>query len=233
MLARRIIDIAKTKLNDEQGRRWPDAELLEDLNDGQRRIVTLVPSTKAANEVIALNGGPVQHLPLSMMMIAEAVRNMGARGDVPGTAITQIDRRKLDNMHPDWAQDPPLGIVTYVMYDRAVTPREFHVYPPQPQNNPHHIEVVGIRYPTDCTLADLDGVATTEKDSMIDLPENYSDALLYFLMFRGHMKDSRYAQAGHAERYFNKMLAELGLTAQQDQQAAQQSREISNETPTQ
>lgn len=233
MLARRIIDIAKTKLNDEQGKRWPDAELLADLNDGQRRIVSLLPSTKAKTAVLPLVAGTVQQLPADTMSMLEALRNMGVNGSTVGLPVTMIDRRTLDQLHPGWSQDAADGEIIFVMYDKEQAPREFRVFPPQPAT-PHQLEVITIDYPTDCTLAELDGTPVVGGvDSAIDLPENAGDALLYFLMFRAHTKDSRYALQGRAERYWQKMLGELGLTYQREATEAQRVQDNSDETPTQ
>ncbi len=213
MLARRIIDIAKTKLNDEQGKRWPDAELLNDLNDGQRRIMVLDPTTKGRHCVVDLEPGVIQRLPDSVMVMMEPVRNKAADGIGSGRAVIPIDRRTLDNMHPDWPADPPLKEARFIMYDRELTPREFSVYPPQPQS-PGALDAVLVDFPTDCTLAELDGEETGKADSEIDLPDDKANALLYFIMFRAHSKDSRYALLGMADRYERLMLSELGLAAQ-------------------
>lgn len=227
MLARTIIDQAKTLLNDTAGRRWGDQELLGYLNDGQRQVVTLMPSAKSSTITMQLAPGIKQSIPATAMTFVEAECNMGSAGSVAGLPIIEIDRGKLDNMHPDWRTDSADGKVMFSCHSKD-TPREFEVYPAQP-DPAHHIDLVVTEYPTDCTLATYEGASTGNQDTAIDMPVQFADALLYFVLFKAHSKDFRYAVQGLAERWWNKMLTELGLTNQRETVEARKLQEKVNE----
>lgn len=214
MTARQIINKAKELLNDLSAVRWNEAFLLVAINDGQRRIVSLLPAIKATSAPYQLVPGFLQQRPASAMSITGANHNMGADGSTVGMTITEIKRAVFDNLHPAWKMDTPDGAVVYAMFDPD-RPDQYEVWPPQP-DPAFYIDLDVVLYPTDCTLATVDGQATQDPDSDIDLPDEYADGLLYYVLFRAHLRDFRYSVQGLTERYWNKMLSELGLTNQRE-----------------
>ena len=227
--ARAVINQAKGLLNDPNGKRWPDSDLIGYLNDGQRRVLTLIPASKAVKKTIQLASGVVQNVPSDLLAISNFVRNMGAAGATPGLSIEEMSRDLLDDMFPGWAADGESGDVMFCMYDRRSNPKIFETYPPQP-NPANFIEVEAAEHPTDCTLSSHDGEATGSADSSIDLGDQYADALLYFIMWKAHSRDFRYAVRGLAENYWNKMLSELGLSNQREVAEAKKIKDGSNDS---
>ncbi len=213
--ARYVIDQAKGLLNDPSGRRWPDADLIKYLNDGQRRIVTLMPSVNSSKHTYQLTPGVVQSIPDGTLAISAFVRNQGLDGSTAGNAIDEFPRQLLDDIFPDWAADTESVSVAYAMYKRLDNPKIFEVYPPQP-DPAGYIEVEAADEPADCTLSSHDGSSTGSADSNIDIDPMCADALLYFVMFKAHSRDFRYSVRKLAESYWNKMLSELGLSNQRE-----------------
>ena len=97
-----IVVKVQTILQDVTGIRWPEAELLGWLNDGQREVVLYKPNAFVTNENLQLVQGTRQDLPASGVQLIDVVRNMGTSGSAPGRAIRITMREILDAQVPDW-----------------------------------------------------------------------------------------------------------------------------------
>ena len=193
--ARDVINRAKTIIQDETGVRWPDVELLEWFNTAQRLIVLLKPDTSVVVEAVALTGGTKQTLPDNGVMLIDLIRNLGTDGDTAGRAITVIPREVLDAQRPLWHSETASSTVKHFVYDKR-TPKTYFVYPPQPTVDPGYVEQSRSISPTDCVLADHDGVSSGGSDSVISIDDVYEGPLLDLVLSRAYSKDSDYAGNG-------------------------------------
>jgi hypothetical protein len=192
--AREVVDRAKTIIQDETGVRWPDIELLRWFNSAQRHIVLLKPDTSVLVEAVQLVAGTKQTLPDNGVMLLDVIRNLGVAGATPGRAITIIPREVLDAQRPEWHSETANATVKHFVYDER-TPKTYFVYPPQPAD-PAQIEQARSISPTDCTLSEYDGVATSDSDTVISVDDVYEGPLLDLLLARAYSKDSDYAGNG-------------------------------------
>lgn len=179
ILASTILSRAGTIIQDETNARWPQAELLKWLNDGQREIVLLKPDSYAQNESVALVAGTKQSIPATGIALIDVVRNMGTGGSTPGRAIRLIQRKILDEQLPDWHTETAAAIIKHFTFDDR-DPKRYYVYPPS--DGTTKIEVVYSSAPADVTVSDP-----------ITLDDIYSNALLDYVLYRAYQKDADYA----------------------------------------
>lgn len=126
-----IISRVNKTLFDETNVRWSEAELLEYITDAQKEVVMLKPSAYALNESVQLTTGTLQSLPANGLILIELAANMGADGNTPGKAVSQIDRTILESVRPNWRAETADINARHYMYDDR-DPNHFEVYPPQP-----------------------------------------------------------------------------------------------------
>lgn len=197
--AQSIIDRAAIIIQDETGTRWPSDELLKWLNDGQREIVMLKPDSYAQNESMALAAGTKQSLPTAGIALIDVVRNMGVDGSTPGKVIRRIDRRILDDQHPDWHEETPSAEVGHYAFDQR-DPKHFYVWPPA--DGTTQVEIIYSASPTEIS----------DPANTITLDDVYANALLDYILYRAYSKDADYA--GNAQRAISaraSFMASLGL----------------------
>jgi hypothetical protein len=202
MLASAIITRAQTILQDDTGVRWTINELLGWLNDGQREIVLLRPGVNPHTASMQLAAGTLQALPSDAVALIDVTRNLGVNGATPGPAIRRAAKEALDAQWPVWHSDQttrfgfPRGTVIHFTHDPA-SPRTFHVYPPQPAADRHHVEVVYSRCPVEA--------ATT--GSNIGLNDIFSGMLLDYILYRAYSKEMDHAgAAGRAAAHYQQFI---------------------------
>jgi hypothetical protein len=183
--AEAILGRAATIIQDETGTRWPPEELLKWLNDGQREVVMLKPDAYAQNESVALVSGTKQTIPANGIALIDVVRNMGTTGTTPGKVVRLIDRRILDDQHPDWHSVDQVREVDHYVFDQR-DPRHFYVWPPA--NGSTQVEAIYSAAPTEISAA----------TSTITLDDVYANALLDYILYRAYSKDADYT--GNAQR---------------------------------
>ena len=92
-----VLDRASIILQDSSTNvRYPKAELLKFFNNAQKEVVLHRPDANMVNEDFDCVVGSKQSLPAAGLRLVDVVRNKDGR------AITQIDRRVLDQTLPDW-----------------------------------------------------------------------------------------------------------------------------------
>ena len=74
-----ILTRVKRILQDANGVRWPEEELLEWLNDGQREIIMLAPQAGSQTVVVTLVADSRQSIPDDGYQFLKLVRNIGGR----------------------------------------------------------------------------------------------------------------------------------------------------------
>lgn len=215
ILAKDLVERARTIIQDETEVRWPDEELLDWLNDGQREIVLFRPDASTVNENLQLVAGSKQTLAASHIRLMTVVRNMGIDGATVGRAIRPVAREVLDASRPDWHSANPNAEVKHAIYDYR-DPKTFYVFPPQPTGAgaQNYVELVASTAPADCTINGVGGGLT---DSTISLDDVYANALIDYQLYRAYLKDAQYAgNANRATAHYNAFLQSLGIKTRVD-----------------
>jgi hypothetical protein len=198
-----LITRSSTLIQDATNVRWPTAEILGWLNDGQREVVLLRPQASVTNAAFKLAAGTKQSLPDGVAMngfsnavlpagiqLIDITRNMGSSGSAAGRAIRASSREVLDAQTPDWhakTADATNG-VAHFMYDPR-DPKTFYVYPQPPQSPAWFVEIAYSSSPTNCTYTGPGDVA-----NKIQIDDIYANALLDYVLYRAYSKDAEYAQ---------------------------------------
>jgi hypothetical protein len=203
MLASDIINRARTVLNDADGVRWLDAELLNWINDGQRVIALVRPDASVSNTSLALAAGTKQTIPNDGLRLLDVMRNVGADGS-GGRSVRHVDRDILDTQNPSWHTDSGQVTIKNYVYDNR-DPKTFYVYPPAA--NGARLEIIYSKNPTDA--------ATTA--SALSIADIYADPLLNYVLYRAYSKDAEFAQNFQLSgTYLQVFQAMLGIKTTKD-----------------
>lgn len=192
-----ILVRARNLLQDQDGVRWVDDELLRWLNDAQREIVLLKPdSYSTRNSSFACAQGTLQALPADGLQILDVTRNTGASK----RAIRLVSRYILDAENPDWHGATPASEVRVFTYDDRA-PTSFYVYPPAETGL--SVEILYSTAPPAATLV-----------GNIALNDIYVGAIVDYIVYRAFSKDAEYAQnSQRAENHYAKFMNSLGVKA--------------------
>lgn len=180
MLASDIITRARIVLNDADGVRWFDNELIAWINDGQRVIALVRPDASVGNTSLTLSAGTKQVIPSDGLRLLDVVRNLNADGS-GGRVVRHVDRDILDTQNVNWHSETGQSVVKNYVYDNR-DPKTFYVYPPA--LNTSRLEIVYSKNPTDAT--------TTA--SVLAIADIYADPLLNYVLHRAYSKDAEFAQ---------------------------------------
>ena len=181
-LIRRVVET----LQDTTSIRWPVAELVRYLNDGQREIIVHRPDAMVTNASLTLTAGTKQSLPANGAKLIDVVRNSA------GTkrAIRMCAREILDAQSPGWHNLSGVTEIVHFMFDPR-DPKVFYVYPPA-QSAGASVDLVYSALPTDIA----EPAAGTDYSAVagaISVPDIYSNALQDYVLYRAYTKDSQYA----------------------------------------
>ncbi len=179
ILAQTIIDKAEIVIQDNTNVRWPAAELLGWLNDGQREVCVVRPDayTKSITHNLTVSETK-QTIPSDGIRVIDVVRNSTGTK----TAIRNISRKILDDQIPDWHSAGENTIVKWFCYDDR-DPTRFYTYPVQPASNPGSVELV-----YSCSPPDVAAIGNA-----ISIPDIFANALMDYLLYRAYQKDVEYA----------------------------------------
>ena len=205
MLGSVITDRAQKILNDTSGVRWPVADLIDWLNEGQKAAVRIAPEANTVTAFMQLATGVRQNLTSLAVTATTAVplrlidvtRNVTDATGLPALRAVRIaNRRALDQYNPDWPADTGVALVQHYMFDSR-NPKEFFVYPPQPAVSQGWVEVVYSGEPTDLANG-------TES---IALDDSYAAALVDYVVHRALSADAEYGAnpqriAQHYNQFF-------------------------------
>ena len=190
-----VIDKAQTVLQDTTGVRWPDAELLDWLNDGQQSIVIYKPNAYVRTIAVLMVQGTKQSLPSDGVQLVNVVRNMGANGTTPGRAIRIAQQEMLDARVPNWHGSTASAEVQHFVYS-ALNPKTFYVYPPNTGTG--YVEMAYGAEPPNATLG-----------GAITVDNIYQTALLDYMLYRAFSKDTEFADQSRSTSYLNAFIAAL------------------------
>jgi hypothetical protein len=181
-LIRRVVET----LQDTTSIRWPVAELVRYLNDGQREIIVHRPDAMVTNASVSLVSGTKQSLPANGAKLIDVVRNSAGNK----RAIRMCAREILDAQSPGWHNLSGVTEIVHFMFDPR-DPKVFYVYPPAAVSGAA-VDLVYSALPTDIAepAAGTDFGAVTGN---ISVPDIYSNALQDYVLYRAYTKDSQYA----------------------------------------
>lgn len=203
MIASQIIESVSSDLDDQdtgdEYARWTEAELLEDLNDGESVIVYFKPEAYQQDLTFLLKEGSRQTLPSNAIEYIKPVSNMGLTGSTEGDSIYPIEGGIMDSAIPGWRSSSKSATTVHVVYDRADR-KSFDVYPPS--NGLGYIKVVCSVVPT----------RLTSPSQEINLSDEYVQPLKTFMLFKAYYKDAKSSGAAlqRAMDAWNMFLALLG-----------------------
>jgi hypothetical protein len=183
----RVIDT----MQDNTSVRWPVAELVRYLNDGQREVVLYRPDSMVTDATVTLVAGAKQALPSNGSKLIDVIRNTSGNK----RSVRMTNRNILDTQSPNWYNLTGVTEVLHYMYDPR-DPKVFYVYPPAASTGAS-VELVYSAYPTDITEP-ADGALYTAVTGNISLPDIYGNVLADYILYRAYTKDSEYA--GNAQR---------------------------------
>lgn len=180
---------------DEELVRWTEAELIDWINDAASEIVLRRPAARAVSMTTMLEAGTLQRAPDGSSQILDVVRNIGA-GSAPGRAIRITDRQQLDAIDPEWHSTTAGATRHYMLDERA--PTTFYVYPPAVDGA--QVEM----------LVAMPPPKVTDASDALDLRPEFISAILNWMMYRCHTKDSEYAQGAVATQHYQAFTDAIG-----------------------
>ena len=200
-----ILDRAGIILQDNTNVRFPNEELLKFFNDAQKEVVLHRPDAKMVNTTFDCATGSKQTLPSAALRLIEIVRNVGGR------AITQVQRRILDETLPNWHETAAgTNKIEHFVYDPA-DPKNFYVYP-KAVSGTHSLEIVFSSSPSEIAISNF-----SSDTSVISVDDVYANCLLDYVLYRSYQKDSEFA--GNAQRammHYQSFATALGIKTQAD-----------------
>lgn len=213
----RLVSGALQDLEPGMEARWPWAAdegrvgLLDFLNAALRAVALQRPDCCAVTEVIRLEPGMRQRIPNKRDHGASRdatgfcglVRNMGADGEQPGSAIVSAQ--------PDlllaWAEmSKPAREVQNFAYDRTVNSQVYYICPPAPEDADVYVEATYYAAP----------VQITAPEQALGIADDYAQALVHHMLasvLAGDNESSNGAKAGYHMQLFN---AQIGVKTQVD-----------------
>ena len=200
-----VLDRAGIILQDNTNVRFPKEELLKFFNDAQKEVVLHRPDAKMVNTNYDCIDGSKQTLPSAALRLIEVVRNVGGR------AVTQVQKRILDESLPNWHETvASTNKIEHFIYDPA-DPKNFYVYP-KGANGTHSLEIVYSSSPPEISVSNF---ATDVQ--VISLDDVYANCILDYVLYRSYQKDSEFA--GNAQRammHYQSFANALGVKTQAD-----------------
>ena len=170
-----VISRVTALIQDPTNVRWPLAELLAYLSDGQREVCLLKPDACAKTAAVSLVADTRQTIPADGVLIIDITRNLVGGRRAPRV----ITRELLDVQTPSWHSATPEAEVKYFTFDPQ-NQRAFYVYPPN--DGTGSLEVVYALSPPE--LGDGDA---------LQLDSVWMPALVNYVMYRCYSKDAEYA----------------------------------------
>jgi hypothetical protein len=192
--ANSLIDDAALMANDTLNIRWTREELLNWLNAGQRAIVALAPESNVSWIELPIPAGS------TAATVASAVLHIVAIVcNKDGGAIRLVDRELLDSRYPNWPTNKDHGIAEKkaYCYDPR-SPKQVFLWPVHSDSR----LVVGqaVMTPVNCTAKTA--AAGTLPTHLIQLGDEYAEALVDFMLFRAYAKDTDPSSAQKAQLYY-------------------------------
>lgn len=207
-----ITSRARILLNDQDGTRWLDNELVSWINDAQKLIALTRPDASVANQSLTLVAGTKQSIPASGFRLLDVVRNLAVDGVTGGRSIRHVDREVLDSQDPMWHTSTASGTIKHFIYDNR-DPKNFYVYPPAVVGT--KIEVMYSVAPAEIVYNSVTPNTTLNTD--LSVSDIYLEAVLNYVMYRSYSKDAEFSQNPQlAAGYLQTVYSMLGIKTQKD-----------------
>jgi hypothetical protein len=198
VLASTIINKVAKLLGDQNNIKWLRVELLGYLNDAQRQIVLMLPSSSNTTTTVKMVAGTRQTIPSDGWLLLDVYRNMGTAGATPGRAVRIISKELMDGFNPDWHADSAATIVKNYLFDEQ-DQTAFWVYPPSNGNG--YVQINYSKVPADLT----------SETQPIGLNDIFQTVILDYILYRAYSKDAEYAPGLQlAQGYWATLTAALG-----------------------
>lgn len=178
-----IENLVQVTLNDTGSDTWDQETLLDWANQGERKIVSLVPQANPVIESVILTAGAKQSIPSGGIAFINVIRNMGDDGETAGRAVTLSSVSSIALFAPSWSTETEVEAIYNAMPD-SLDPTTYHVYPPS--DGTGYVELEYADTPT-VIAYDAPGVW---KDGYLTIKENYVDALVSYILWRAFTQDS-------------------------------------------
>lgn len=179
-----IENLVQVALNDTGAVTWSEETLLDWANQGERKIVSLVPQANPVIESVVLASAAKQSLPSGGIAFINVIRNMGTTpGTTPGRAVTLTTIIALAAFAPDWNTDTQVTAIYNAMPD-PLDPTTWYSYPPS--DGTGYVELEYGDTP-DVIAYDAGG---TWKASYPTIKEGYVDPLISYILWRAFSQDS-------------------------------------------
>lgn len=189
----------QTIMLDAKAARWSAQEAIDWMNDGATEIVLRRPASRAVTELLQLEDGTYQRASANTAQVLNVIRNIGVDGR-PGRTIRIADIHQIDDIDPMWHQGRA-GITKNYMVDER-SPTTFYVYPPA--NGGAIVEMLVSKPPP----------YVSKNDDTLDMRPEFINAILEWMMYRAHSKDSEYAQGAMAIQHYQAFTDAIGAPTQ-------------------
>lgn len=189
----------QTVMMDAKSIRWSQQEAFDWMNDGASEIVLRRPASRAVTEQVQLVSGTYQIASDNAAQVLDVMRNIEASGK-PGRPISIADRQQIDRAEPDWHNRRAGPTKNYMIDERS--PTTFYVYPPAVDGA--IIEMLVSKTPPKVVAL----------EDRIDMRPEFINAILNWMMYRAHSKDSEYSQGNMAALHYQAFTAAIGDPAQ-------------------
>lgn len=204
VLASLIIRQVAELLQDPTSIRWPVPDLVRWLNAGQREILMNRPDLFNKTATVACVAGTKQALPADGLKLIDIQRNDATSK----RAVRMCNREILDSQMPGWHSLAGAAEIVHFMYDPR-EPRAFWVYPPA--TTAAALMVNYSATPTDIAIP-ADGGDYSGVTGNVSVPDENTNALTDFIMYRAYMKDSEFAgDQTRANTYYTLFANALGI----------------------
>jgi len=207
-----IISRARILLNDQDGTRWLDNELVSWINDAQKLIALVRPDSSVSNSTVTLVAGTKQSIPAGGFRLLDIIRNIALDGITGGRSIRVVDREVLDSQDPMWHTTTAAGTIKHFIYDNR-NPLAYYVYPPAIAGT--KIEVMYSVSPTEIVYNSGNVAGTMNTD--LTVADIYLESVLNYAMYRAYSKDAEFSQNPQlAAGYLQTVYSMLGIKTQKD-----------------
>lgn len=184
---------------DAKAARWSVAEAIDWINDAASEIVLRRPAARSITEMVILDPGTLQHASEGSAQVLDVIRNIDVTGK-PGRTIRIVSRHQIDDIDPDWHKKRAGPTKHYMIDERS--PTAFYVYPPAV--NGARIEMLVSKPPPQVKVV----------EDTLDLRPEFINAILNWMMYRAHSKDSEYSQGSTAALHYQAFTDAIGAPSQ-------------------
>ena len=228
--ARDVMIRAQYVLQDSGAVRWTAPELRLWLNDGLREIAIRKPNATSASVELNLQKGTFQKLPVGYQSLVRITRNLATLDASPdkrggGRAITKIHREVMDAQIPGWQDDDVLPYSAQVMHyiEEIIDRRSFYVVPGN--DGTGIVEAVVSKVPPEIPAPASDILDVDSYDTVVDLADEYRNALVDYSLYRAFSKDMNIAGgAQRAQMHYQQFADTLGIKMQMEDMTRQAAR---------